>query len=660
MNHGGDRFLELLSMQFPTQKVAAAEIINLTAILGLPKGTEHFLSDLHGEDEAFCQLLKNASGEIRLKISEVFSQNKEQAEVLSQKEQDELAHLIYNPKEFLANRKKTAFWYHKTFSRLILLCRAVADKYTRSKVRKALPEEYAYILEELLHRRPDSPNRLAYQKSILDAVIGVGQADSFIGVLCELISRLAVDHLHILGDIFDRGNGPHRILDILETYHSVDICWGNHDILWMGANLKNPLCVASAVRITLRYNHPKLLEQDYGIPLRKLFFLADKLYGETSCTCFLPKGEADGDCFSVARAHKIISVILWKLEITFRKNHLHYDLEHTCTLEHIDRDGKTILCDGVSYPLSDTYFPTVDPQKPWELTAEEEEVLQDLCQSFSHSEKLSRHVRFLIAKGRMYQVMNHNLLYHGCIPFTEDGSFASFLGYRGRALMDFCDKAVRKAYFLEENHPEKKSAVDFFWYLFAGKYSPLFGKNEMKTLPRYLVCDKSAHREIKNPYYRLIEGEQGKEIARIILSEFSLYEEYSKIVNGHVPVRQSSGESPQKAGGILFMIDGGLSPAYQEKTGIGGYTLLYNSHGFFLTAHQPYGTKNVNTSEAFCSHSVVRDHRNHRIRVFNTDTGFVIQKRIRELRRLISQYQAGTLPETPSPKKMYKIKKITI
>lgn len=645
MNRRDDRFLELLSTQFPTQRAAVAEMINLTAILGLPKGTEHFLSDLHGEDEAFCRLLKNASGEIRLKIAEVFSQNTEQTEKLSEAEQDELALLIYDPKAVLSNRKKTVTWYHKTFSKLILLCRAVADKYTRSKVRKALPEEYAYILEELLHRRPDSPNRRAYQKSILDAVIGVGQADTFIDVLCNVIRRLAVDHLHILGDIFDRGDGPHCILDILEDYHSVDICWGNHDILWMGANLKNPLCVASAVRISLRYNNLGLLEQGYGIPLRKLFSLGELLYGEEECTCFLPKGAADGDCFLVARAHKTISVILWKLEIAFRKNHPCYNLEHTCSLEHLDRDGKTILCDGVSYPLSDTRFPTVNPQKPWELTKDEEEVLKDLCQSFSHSEKLSRHVRFLIAKGKMYQIVNKNLLYHGCIPFTEDGSFASFLGYRGRALMDFCDQTVRKAYFLEENHPEKQSAVDFFWYLFSGKHSPLFGKNEMKTLPRYLISDKSTHREAKNPYYQLIEGEQGKEIARTILSEFSLYEELSKIVNGHVPVRQSRGESPRKAGGSLFMIDGGLSPAYRKKTGIGGYTLLYNSHGFFLTAHHPFCSSQKNSSEKFYSCRVIGNLCNKRICVADTDTGLVLQKRIRELRRLIGAYREGRLRE---------------
>ena len=640
MNRREDRVSELLSRQFPTKTAAAAEIINLTAILGLPKGTEHFLSDLHGEGEAFFRLLKNASGEIRLKIGEIF------AEQLSQTEQDELACLIYEPEMKLSEASKTAVWYHEKLSLLIFLCRAVADKYTRSKVRKALPEEYAYILEELLHRRADSPNRKAYHKSILDAIISVGEADRFLCALCELISRLAVDRLHILGDIFDRGDAPHRILDKLETYHSVDICWGNHDILWMGANLGNPLSVATAVRITLRYNHPSLLEQGYGIPLRKLFLLGNKLYGTDECTCFLPRGESSADHLFVARAHKAITVILWKLESSFGKTHPLYELEHCCTLDQIDWNSKTVICDGISYPLRDTNFPTVNPQKPWELTEDEAEVLNDLCQSFSQSEKLCGHVRFLMVKGGMYQVVNGNLLYHGCIPMTEEGSFASFLGYRGRALMDFCEKTVRKAYFLEKNHPEKQNAVDFFWYLWAGKHSPLFGKNQMKTLPRYLVSDQSAHREPKNPYYALIESEQGKQIAQAILSEFSLYEKTSRIINGHVPVRQRSGESPQKAEGILFMIDGGLSPSYQKTTGIGGYTLLYNSHGFFLTAHEPLGEKTL--SGTLCSHRVIGEKREQRIRVANTDTGLLIRKRIRELRRLIAQYQSGNLPENPS------------
>lgn len=656
MNRREDRFSELLSQKFPNITSASAEIINLYAILDLPKGTEHFLSDLHGEDEAFFQLLKNASGEIRLKIADVFSEKNEKyeknekSEKLSPNEQEELACLIYAPRKTLEHTqktKKTVAWYHKTLSRLILLCRTVADKYTRSKVRRALPSEYAYILEELLHRNPDTGNRKAYQKSILDAVIGVGQADDFICVLCELISRLAVDHLHILGDIFDRGDGPHRILDYLQTYHSVDICWGNHDILWMGANLGNSLCVATAVRFTLRYHHPELLEQGYGIPLRKLFSLGERLYKETPCTCFQPKGTTDIHSLSVAFAHKTISVILWKLEISFWKAHPFYESEQPCTLEQIDWNQGTILCNGISYPLSDTHFPTVNPQKPWELTLEEENVLQDLCESFSRSEKLCQHVRFLIQKGGMYQVMNKNLLYHGCIPMTEDGSFASFMGYRGRALMDYCDKTVRDAYFLEKNHPKKQSAVDFFWYLFSGKYSPLFGKSEMKTLPRYLISDTSAHAESKNPYYSLIEGEQGKEVAKRILAEFLLYEEHCKIVNGHVPVRQNSGESPQKAGGTLFMIDGGLSPAYQKKTGIGGYTLLYNSHGFFLTAHQPFCKE---MPEKFRSHRIIGEKRNQRIRVADTDTGLLLQKRIRELRRLIKQYQSGTLTEKSSIK----------
>ena len=642
MHRREDRISELLSQKFPNTTAAAAEIINLNAILGLPKGTEHFLSDLHGEDEAFCRLLNNASGEIRLKIREVFAEQSKAGETLSEQEQQDLANLIYDPEKQLFQSKKTFSYYQKTLSRLLLLCRAVADKYTRSKVRKVLPKDFSYIIEELLHVHSDTPNRKEYHLGILTAIIEEGQAESFIIVLCSLIKRLAVDRLHILGDIFDRGDGPHRILDILETYHTVDICWGNHDILWMGANLGNPLSVASAVRITLRYNHPQLLEQGYGIPLRKLFGLADRLYKNAECSCFLPEGESVTDRLAVARAHKTISVILWKMEISFNRDHPNYEQDSACTLEAVDWNTKTILCDGISYPLSDTDFPTVNPEKPWELTAEEEDVINDLCQSFSDSEKLSRHVRFLITKGGMYQVMNSNLLYHGCIPMTEDGSFASFLGYRGRSLMDFCDQTVRRAYFLEKNHPEKHQTVDFFWYLWSGKHSPLFGKKEMKTLPRYLVADKTAHTEPKNPYYQLIEGPYGKQIARTILSEFSLYDEHSRIINGHVPVRQNRGESPQKADGILFMIDGGLCKTYHHKTGIGGYTLLYNSHGFFLTAHEPFHQQN---SGKLYSHRVMGQKREKRIRVADTDTGLFLKKRIRELRRLIRHYQSGTIPE---------------
>lgn len=638
MRHREDRVSELLSRRFPVKTAVVSEIVNLNAILGLPKGTEHFLSDLHGEDEAFCCLLKNASGEIRLKMEDVFSG------ILSDDEREELARLIYDPKKILEKeQKKCPRRYRELLSRLIILCRAVAEKYTRSKVRKALPADFSYIIEELLHTNPTTPDREKYHKSIIDSIIEEGQAEHFIGVLCELISRLAVDHLHILGDIFDRGDAPHRILDLLEAYHSVDLCWGNHDILWMGANLGNPLCVATAVRITLRYNHPELLEQAYGIPLRNLFTLAEQ-YDPKNCTCFLPIDKNSAHSIAIARAHKAITVILWKLEDAFVKTHPLYEMEDVCTLGKIDWDTKTLSVDGISYPISDTDFPTLNPEHPCLLTAEEESVIQELCQSFSQSEKLCRHVRFMMAKGGMYQVMNGNLLYHGCIPVTEDASFASFLGYRGRSLMDYCDKTVRKAYFLEKNNPEKQKCIDFFWYLWAGKYSPLSGKNQLKTLPRYLVADKSAHREEKNPYYRLIEEEDGRKLARSILADFSLYEDTCRIVNGHVPVRQSRGESPKKADGILYMIDGGLSSSYHQKTGIGGYTLLYNSHGFFLTAHEPFSAENPQKNR---SYRVIGEKRKQRIRVADTDTGLALRRQIRELRRLFKHYQNGTIPEKP-------------
>ena len=637
-----ERILKLLSEQFGDISSATTEIINLSAILQLPKGTEHFLSDLHGEYEAFSYLLRSASGVIRLKIEEVFEH------LLTTEEKDNLANLVYDPKTELSTLKKQVplgeDWYRVTLYRLVKLCRVMASKYTRSKVRKALPREFSYIIEELLHEHQHFSDKDSYYRGILETILHTGRANHFLIAIAELIQRLAVDCLHILGDIFDRGPNPHRILDTLIQYHSVDIAWGNHDILWMGACAGNPACVAAVLRISARYNHLETLENGYGIGLRQLVSFGERVYKTHLAQAFYPVGVDfinQREQQSVAALHQAIAVIEWKLSAQIIRRHPEYEMEDRLLLGQIDFSKKEVMIEGKAYPINPDFFPTVNPAHPEELTREEGELMQLLCRLFQNSQKLSAHVNFLFSHGGMYRVMNGNLMYHGCIPMEGNGEFVSFLGQQGKGLLDFSEKMVRKGFFLPQDHPEKEHCRDFFWYLWCGKYSPLFGKGGMKTFERYFLEEKATHHEEKNPYYQLIETAHSEKIAQKILAEFSLTGENAHIINGHVPVRQSRGENPVKAGGRLFMIDGGLSPAYRKQTGIGGYTLIFNSHGFLLTAHEPFSEEKEGQRRRLSSRTVATAPFGDRIRVLDTDAGKELGRRIEELVELVRFYQEG-------------------
>ncbi len=649
MDSNKKRILSLLSQRFPDIASATSEIINLNAILQLPKGTEHFMSDLHGEYEAFRHILKNASGIIRIKIDEVFGN------LLTKEEKTALATLIYYPKERLCYLKKAADlsndWYRVTLSRLVELCRGVASKYTRSKVRKALPREFSYIIEELLWEQTHFRDKEAYYHSIVETILRTYRADAFLIALSHLIQRLSVDRLHILGDIFDRGPGPHIILDTLIRYHSVDIAWGNHDMLWMGAAAGNLACIASVIRISARYDHLETLESGYGISLRQLIAFADTHYKDDPCTAFLPlsnNAPLDGlEADSVARLHKAIAVIQFKAEGALLLRHPEYEMEHRLLLSQVNSSNATLTVNGSCYPLCDTHFPTVDWENPFRLTREETELLEKLRQSFLHSVRLQEHVRFLFSKGGMYLIENGNLMYHGCIPMEEDGSFSKFLGYSGKSLLEYCDAMARKGYFLEDDHPQKEACRDFYWYLWCGPYSPLFGKRQMATFERYFTQEPKLHAEEKNPYYRFLEKQNSSWLSDKILTEFGLPTKGSYLINGHVPVRQKKGESPLKAGGKLFVIDGGLAKAYQPKTGIAGYTLISNSHGYLLTAHQPFSSKAdaVEHETDIVSHPVASAAFPKRRLVCDTDTGKALMQQISELEELAEAYRTGALKE---------------
>ena len=643
------RLLELLSQKFPDIASATAEIINLNAILQLPKGTEHFMSDLHGEHEAFRHILKNASGVIRIKIDEVFGN------LLTKSEKNALATLIYYPKERLFHLQKTVGlseeWYRLTLSRLVELCRGIAAKYTRSKVRKALPPEFSYIIEELLQDKAHFPEKDAYYESIVETILRTSRGDAFLIALSQLIQRLAIAKLHLLGDIFDRGPGPHIILDTLINYHNVDIAWGNHDILWMGAAAGNPVCVAAVIRISARYDHLETLESGYGISLRQLISFADTHYRNDTCATFFPKSEhlsTDGvETNRIARLHKAVTILQCKAEGALISRHPEYQMDDRLLLSKIDPKRGTVTINGIPYPLKDNQFPTVDWNDPFRLTEEEAELLEKLRQAFLHSAPLQKHVRFLCSKGGMYFSENGNLMYHGCIPLEEDGSFSQFLGYSGKRLLDYCDAVARKGYFLSEDHPEKEACLDFFWYLWCGPFSPLFGKRKMATFERYFTDIPFLHREEKNPYYRFLDEDNSLWLSEQILTEFDLSPKSSYLINGHVPVRQKKGESPLKAGGKLFVIDGGLARAYQPKTGIAGFTLISNSHGYLLTAHQPFSSKSdaVKHETDILSYPVASAAFPKRRLVRDTDTGKALTRQIAELEALLEAYRTGTLKE---------------
>ncbi len=650
MSFENQRVLELLSKRFPNVASATSEIINLNAILELPKGTEHFISDLHGEYEAFCHILRNASGVIRIKMEEVFASS------LTEEEKKELATLIYYPKERLMYLKKQGdlsdSWYYRTLSCLIKLSRGIASKYTRSKVRKALPQDFSYIIEELLQEEKSLGDKEHYYGRILETILKTKRSDAFIIAISQLIQRLSVDRLHILGDIYDRGPGPHVIIDTLMSYHSVDIAWGNHDILWMGAAGGNLACIASVIRICARYDQLEILENGYGVSLRQLSAFADAYYKEEISRAFYPrtkmKSAADGEFLSLACLQKAAAVLQFKAEDAILARHPEYEMENRRLLSGVNVKNKTVIVDKKTYPLTDCHFPTVMGDEMCRFSKEEWELCQKLQYDFMHSPRLKEHVRFLLSNGAMFQAENQNLMYHGSIPMEEDGSFSECMGYRGKSWLQYCDDMVRKGILTAEEHPEKETYRDFFWYLWCGKHSPLFGKQKMATFERYFIGEETLCQETKNPYYRHLAGEYGKDYAKKILREFGLNEQKGHLINGHVPVRQNEGESPVKADGKLFVIDGGLSKAYQKQTGIAGYTLIYSSRGFFLTAHQPFSSKEeaVANQTDIVSYPVASSAFARRMSVRDTDTGKELMFQIRELEALVEAYRSGTLQET--------------
>lgn len=644
------RYLQRLAELYPTIGKASTEIINLQSILNLPKGTEHFMSDLHGEYEAFSHVLRNGSGAVRKKIDDVFGHT------LSNHDKRDLATLIYYPREKIRLVKKTEDdmenWYKITLYRLIEVCKTTASKYTRSKVRKALPHDYAYVIEELITEKAEVLDKEAYYNSIVNTIIEIRRAENFIIALAELIQRLVVDHLHILGDIFDRGPAPHFIMDRLMEYHSLDIQWGNHDVVWMGAAVGQGACIATVLRNSIRYDNLDILEDGYGINLLPLATFALETYQDDPCQNFEIKGSTDYNVLEKElsrKMHKAISIIQFKLEGQLLMKRKEFQMEDRCLLHRINPEKGTItMPDGNEYPLKDTNFPTIDWEHPYDLTEGEQGVMERLEAAFRNCEKLQNHMRFLLDRGGLYKIYNNNLLFHGCIPLNEDGSLKEIEvygeKYKGRALYDALESYVRRAFFAVDQEEQEKGR-DILWYIWASPNSPLFGKDKMTTFERYFIEDKETHTEKKGSYYRLLEKE---EVVDRMLREFGLDPSESHIINGHVPVHQSEGESPVKCGGKIIVIDGGLCTAYQKVTGIAGYTLIYNSYGLFLAAHEPFTSAEeaVSKGNDIVSSQMAVYYSSKRRLVGDTDNGRALRERIQELSSLLDAYRKGTIKET--------------
>ena len=656
------KYLTLLSRDYPSQAAAASEIISTQALLKLPKGTEHFMSDLHGENEAFVHILNSASGVIREKVDAVLGEG------VPAETRAELATLIYYPAEKLPQLKarqpsESALenWYSETLLRLIGICRLVSSKHTRSYVRSCLPSGCGYVLDELLHAHFEDHDKDLYYGQIVGSIIENGRADRFITRLCELIKRLAVDKLHIVGDLFDRGPRPDIILDLLLHHHNVDIQWGNHDVVWMGAAAGSPICCATVIKTTLAYHNHGMLEDSYGINLRHLQRLADHYYGEDDLSIWMPHTDAargpytQGMLHRCAVMHKAISIILFKLECAVIDRNPDFQMAGRDYLRRIDFAKGTVDIAGREYPLRDTSFPTVDPADPAALNADEQLVLGKLVASFRQSAKLQQHVRFLYAKGSVYHIENGNLLYHGAVPMTEKGAFAAerFEGrlYAGRALMDYCDERARQGYYAPEGSAARQSGQDFLWYLWCGKLSPLFGRSAMTTFERLYVADKATHTEIKDPYYTWYNEESA---CRRILAEFGLPGS-CHIINGHVPVQEKNGESPIKGGGRLIVIDGGFCRAYHEKTGIAGYTLTYSSRDMSLRTHQPFisAEKAITENIDIVSRESVLEQENRRILVEDVDEGETLREKVHDLKQLVIAYQLGWIKEAESQDRVW-------
>ncbi len=645
------RYLQLLAQSFPSVADASTEIINLQAILNLPKGTEHFLADLHGEYEAFQHVLKNASGNIKRKVGELFGTT------LRETEKRELCTLIYYPEQKLelvkASEKDLDDWYHITIHHLVAVCRDVSSKYTRSKVRKSLPKDFSYIIQELLHERTEDSDKTAYVNVIIDTIINTGRADAFIIAIANVIQRLAIDQLHILGDIYDRGPGAHKILDLLQNYHHWDITWGNHDMLWMGAAAGNDACICSVIRISLRYANLATLEEGYGINMVPLATFAMDAYADDSCTEFRPILSGDAENLNeksirlTAQMHKAIAVMQFKLEAQLYEKHPEWKMQDRELFNFIDYEHGTIMLEGKIYSLRSCHFPTIDPANPCVLTDEEHELLQRLHHSFMVSEKLHKHIDMLLDHGCMYLVCNNNLLYHASIPLEEDGSLKKVEVYQGQPvagknLMETVGHLVRSAYQSDTNPVERDYAIDYFFYLWCGPDSPLFDKSKMATFERYFIEDKETHVEHKGNYFKLRDDEK---ICEHIMDAFGVTGPNRHIINGHVPVKVGAGENPIKAGGKLMVIDGGFAQAYHKQTGIAGYTLVYHSRGFQLVQHEPF----TSTEDAILrgtdikSTTQIVEMSAHRMLVADTDKGVELRKQIDDLMELLYAYRHGII-----------------
>ncbi|EBF5152481.1 fructose-1,6-bisphosphatase [Listeria monocytogenes] len=651
MNTLDMKYLHLLAKEYPTIAKTATEIINLEAIMNLPKGTEHFLSDVHGEYSAFEQVLRNGSGVVKRKIRDIFGAELDDAEINS------LSTLIYYPEEKMdliaSETEDLHAWYRTTLFRLIELCQYVASKYTRSKVRKAMPEDFAYILEELLHENYNEDDKKLYYEEILQHIISLGRAEEFISALSRLIQQLVVDHLHIVGDVYDRGPYPDKIMDTLMNYHSLDFQWGNHDILWMGAASGSRVCAANVIRISARYLNLDILEDSYGISLRPLALFADEVYKDDPCKYFQPKNEdntdySNAEITQIARMHKAISIIQFKLEGEIINRRKEFNMEHRLLLQFIDYKKGTIQLKGKTYQLLDTHFPTIDPENPYTLTDGEKDLIEKITASFKNCRRLQKHVQFLYSKGSMFLTYNGNLLYHGCIPLHEDGTFMEMKlrgeKYAGRALLEQFEILTREAYVRPPGTKEKKYACDIVWYLWTGAISSLFGKSEMTTFERYFVAEKETHKEEKNPYYKLRNDEF---ICKQILEEFGLEGECGHIINGHTPVKEGKGESPIKASGKMLVIDGGFAKAYHKETSLAGYTLLFNSYGLQLVSHQPFTTKEdaiKNETDILSTRQVIEMEINRK-RVRDTDIGAKLSEQAEDLKVLLDAYRNGLLHE---------------
>ena len=644
-------YLRSLSKQFPTIAAASTEIINLQSIMSLPKGTEHFLTDIHGEYEQFNHVLKNGSGSVKRKIDEAFGNT------LTARDKRSLATLIYYPKEKLElvmqqeeDQEALEDWFKITLHRLVQITKRVASKYTRSKVRKALPPDFSYVIEELITEKEEVQDKEAYYNEIIHTIIRIGSAPDFITALCNLIQRLVIDHLHIVGDIYDRGKGPHVILDTLGAYHSVDIQWGNHDVVWMGAASGHAACIANVIRVSARYGNLDTLEEGYGINLIPLATFALETYADTDCSVFSIKYD-DGydrkDLDLDMKMHKAIAIIQFKLEGQLIRRRPGFGMEDRLLLDKIDFEKKTVNIGGIQYPMRYTDFPTVDPSDPYRLTEAEEQVVERLRHAFVHCEKLQRHVRFLFSKGSLYKVYNSNLLYHGCVPVDEKGNFlkVNVFGreYSGKALYDVLDHYARKGYYSKDKEEAAKGR-DIIWYIWTGPKSPVFGKDKMATFERYFVEDKTTHTEKKNSYYSLTDDE---ETVNRILREFGLDPAVSHIINGHVPVELKKGDTPIKCGGKLLIIDGGFSRAYQGKTGIAGYTLIANSHGMTLVAHEPFESAEaaIRKESDIISDAIIVETAARRIQVADTDIGRELKESIYYLEELLAAYMDGSVAE---------------